>query len=128
MFTAKVRNNHNFECDNNLCFTLIFMKEGYHTRKYKRYLDDPSVPVPKSTELEHNRRSATRSNTASHLDSSVCLSIELAVVPTESSASHNGETFTREIEQLYAITEVHRNSRLQMVMYSPKRSRAWKGV
>ena len=30
--------------------------------------------------------------------------------------------------QLYAIKKVHWNSRLQMVMHSPKRSRAWKGV
>ena len=57
----------------------------------RRYLDDPSVPVPKSTRLDHNKRSATRFNTVSHLDSSVGLSSELAVVPTESSASHNGE-------------------------------------
>ena len=82
---------HNFECDDKLCFALIFIKEGYHIRKYKRYLDDPSVPVPKSTRLDRNKRLATRSNTASHLDSSVGLSTELAVVPTESSASHNGE-------------------------------------
>ncbi|CAN0444201.1 unnamed protein product, partial [Hapterophycus canaliculatus] len=26
-------------------------KEGYHIRKCKRYIDDPSVPVPKSTKL-----------------------------------------------------------------------------
>ena len=38
------------------------------------------------------------SNTASHLDSSVGLSTELAVVPTESSASHNGETYARRTE------------------------------
>ena len=67
-------------------------------RKYKRYLDDPSVPVPKSTRLDHNKRSATRSNTASHLDSSVGLSTELAMVPPESSASYNKETFARETE------------------------------
>ena len=83
--------NHNFECDYKSCFTLIFIKHRYHIRKYKRYLDDPSVPVPKSTRLDRNKRSATRSNKASHLDSSVGLSTELAVVPTESSASHNGE-------------------------------------
>ena len=65
--------------------------QANNIRKYKRYLDDHSVPVPKSTRLDHNKRSATRSNTASHLDSSVGLSTELAVVPTESSASHNGE-------------------------------------
>ena len=81
-----------------MCFALIFIKEGYHIRKYKRYLDDPSVPVPKSTRLDRNKRLATRSNTASHLDSSVGLSTELAVVPTESSASHSGETFARETE------------------------------
>ena len=72
--------------------------QANHIRKYKRYLDDHSVPVPKSTRLDHNKRSATRSNTASHLDSSVGLSTELAVVPTESIASHNGETFARETE------------------------------
>ena len=56
-----------------------------------RNTDDHSISVPKSTMLDRNKRSATRSNTASHLDSSVGLSTELAVVPTESSASHNGE-------------------------------------
>ncbi|RMX44778.1 hypothetical protein pdam_00009191, partial [Pocillopora damicornis] len=68
------------------------------TAKYKRYLDDHSVPVPKSTKLDRDKRSATRSNTASHLDSSVGLSTKLAVVLTESIASHNGETFARETE------------------------------
>ena len=72
--------------------------QANHIRKYKRYLDDPSVPVPKSTRLDHNKRSATRSNTASHLDSSVGLSTELTVVPTESSASHSGETFAQDTE------------------------------
>ena len=90
--------NHNFECDYKLCFTLIFIKEGYHIRKYKRYLDNPNVLVPKSTRLYRNKHSATRSNTASHVDSSVRLSTELAVVPTESSVYHNGETFARETE------------------------------
>ena len=28
------------------------MKEGYHIRKYKRYIDDHSVSVPKSTSPE----------------------------------------------------------------------------
>ena len=102
--------------------------QANHIRKYKRYLDDHSVPVPKSTRLDHNKRSATRSNTASHLDSSVGLSTELAVVPTESIASHNGEHLHERQKQLYAITKVHWNSGLQMVMHSPKRSRAWKGV
>ena len=56
--------NHNFECDYKSSFTLIFIKEGYYIRKYERYLDDLSVPVPKSTKLDRNKRSATRSNTA----------------------------------------------------------------
>ena len=90
--------NHNFECDYKLCFTLIFIKEGYHIRKYKRYLDNPNVLVPISTSLDRNKHSATRSNTTSHLDSSVRLSTELAVVPIESSVSHNGETFAQETE------------------------------
>ena len=72
--------------------------QANHTRKYEGYLDDPSVPVPKSTRLDRNKRSATRSNTASHLDSSVGLSTELTVVPTESSASHSGETFAQDTE------------------------------
>ena len=66
--------------------------------KYKRYLDDPNVPVPKSIILDLNKRSATRSNTASHLDSSVGLFTELAMVSPESSASYNKETFARETE------------------------------
>ena len=72
--------------------------QANHIRKYKRYLDDHSVPVPKSTKLDRDKRSATRSNTASHLDSSVGLSTKLAVVLTELIASHNGETFARETE------------------------------
>ena len=36
--------NHNFEWDYKLSFTLIFIKEGYHIRKYNRYIDDPTVP------------------------------------------------------------------------------------
>ena len=102
--------------------------QANHIRKYKRYLDDHSVPVPKSTKLDRDKRSATRSNTASHLDSSVGLSTKLTVVLTESIASHNGETFARETE----ATICHNNGALEfsstMVMHSPKRSRAWKGV
>ena len=53
--------NHNFECDYKSCFTLIFIKHRYHIRKYKRYLDDPSVPVPKSTKLDRlANRNATQ--------------------------------------------------------------------
>ena len=61
-------------------------------------MDDPSVPVPKSTKLDRNKRSGTRSNTAISIPQSV-VSIELkAVVPTEQSASHKGETFVQETE------------------------------
>ena len=88
----------NFECDYKSCFTLIFMKEGYHIRKYKRYLDDPSVPVPKSTKLDRNKRSATRFNTAISLPQSVVPTYLKAVVPIEETASHKGETFVQETE------------------------------
>ena len=75
--------NHNFECDYKSSFTLIFIKEGYHIWKYKRYIDDPSVPVPKSTKLDRSKRLATRSNTAISIPQSI-VSIELkAVVTTE---------------------------------------------
>ena len=72
------------------------MKEGYHIRKYKRYIDDHSVSVLKSTKLDRNKRSATRSKTAISIPQSV-VSIELkAVVSTEESASRKGETFVQE--------------------------------
>ena len=77
-----------------MCFTLTFVKEGYHIRRCKRYLGDPSLPVPKSTKFDCNKRSATRSNTAILMPQSV-VSTELAVVPTESSVSHNRETFVQ---------------------------------
>ena len=63
------------------------MKEGYHIRKYKRYIDDHSVSVPKSTKLDCNKRSATRSKTAISIPQSV-----------EESASHKRETFVQETE------------------------------
>ncbi|RMX43264.1 hypothetical protein pdam_00018561 [Pocillopora damicornis] len=53
--------------------------ERYHIGKYKRYTDDPSVPVPKSTKLDHSKRSATRSNTAISIPQSV-VSTELKAV------------------------------------------------
>ena len=90
--------NHNFECDYKSSFTLIFIKEGYHIRNYKRYIDYHSVPVPKSAKLNHNKRSATRSNTAISIPQSVVSTELRAVVPTESSASHKGETFVQETE------------------------------
>ena len=72
-------------------FSLIFIKERYHIRKFKRYIDDHCVSVPKSTKLD-------RSNTAISMTQSV-ISTELkAVVPTEESASHKGETFVQETE------------------------------
>ena len=92
------RANHNFECDYKSSFSLVFMKEGYHIRKYKRYIDDHSVSVPKSTKLDRNKRSGTRSKTAIAMPQSV-VSTELnAAVPTEESASHKGETFVQETD------------------------------
>ena len=74
------------------------MKEGYHIRKYKRYIDDHSVSVPKSTKLDRNKRSGTRSKTAIAMPQSV-VSTELnTAVPTEESASHKGETFVQETD------------------------------
>ena len=74
------------------------MKEGYHIREYKRYIDDHSVSVPKSTKLDRNKRSGTRSKTAIAMPQSV-VSTELnAAVPTEESASHKGETFVQETD------------------------------
>ena len=107
--------NHNFECDYKSCFTLIFIQEGYHIRKYKRYTDDPSVPVPKSTKLDRNKRSATRSNTAISIPQSVVSTELKAVVLTESSASHKGEHLYKRQKQLYAIIEVRWNSGPQIV-------------
>ena len=91
---TKTSANHNFECDYKSSFTLIFIKEGYHIRNYKRYIDYHSVPVPKSAKLDHNKRSATRSNTAISIPQSVD-STE-AVVPIEESVSYKGETFVQE--------------------------------
>ena len=90
--------NHNFECDYKSSFTLLFMKEGYHIRKYRRYVDDHSVSVPKSTKLDRNKRSATRSKTAILIPQSVVSSELKAVLPTEQRASHKGETFVQETE------------------------------
>lgn len=72
----------------------FFLTEGYHVRKYKRYLDNPSVPVPKSTKFDRYKRSATHStaNAAISIPQSV---LGVAVVPTESSAS---QTFVQEPE------------------------------
>ena len=54
--------------------------------------------MPKSTKLDHNKRSTTCSNTAISIPQSV-ISTELkAVVPTESGASYKGETFVQETE------------------------------
>ena len=75
--------NHNFEWDYKSSVTLIFIKEGYHIRKYKRYIDDPGVPVPKSTKLDRNKRSATRSNTPISIPQSVVSTELKVVVPTE---------------------------------------------
>lgn len=51
----------------------IHGKEGYHIRKFKRYLDNPSVPVPKSTKFDREQAfSNTFHGERSHLDSSIC--------------------------------------------------------
>ena len=63
------------------------MKEGYHIRKYKRYIDDHSVSVLKSTKLDRNKRSATRSKTAISIPQSVVSTELKAVVSTEESAT-----------------------------------------
>ena len=88
--------NHNFECDYKSSFTLIFIKEGYNIRNYKRYIDYHSVPVPKSAKLNHNKRSATRSNTAISIPQSFVSTELKAVEPIEESVSHKGETFVQE--------------------------------
>ena len=72
-------------------FSLIFIKERYHIRKFKRYIDDHCVSVPKSTKLD-------RSNTAISMTQSVVSTELKAVVPTEESASHKRETFVQETE------------------------------
>ena len=74
--------NHNFECNYKSSFILIFMK-GYHIRKYRRYINDHSVPLPKSTKLDRNKRSATRSNIAISIPQSVVSTELKAVVTTE---------------------------------------------
>ena len=85
---AKVRNktsqaNQNFKCNYKSSFTLIFIKGGYRIRKYKRYIDDPSVPVPKSTKPDRNKRSAIQSNTPISIPQSVVSTELKVVVPTE---------------------------------------------
>ena len=51
----------------------FFLTEGYHIRKFKRYLDNPSVPVPKSTKFDREQAfSNTFHGERSHLDSSIC--------------------------------------------------------
>ena len=56
------------------------------------------MPVPKSTKLDRNKRSAIRSNTAISIPKAVVSTELKAVVPTESSAFHKGETSVRETE------------------------------
>ena len=80
---GEIQANHSFEWDYKSSFTLIFIKEGYHIRKYKRYIDDPSVPVLKSTKLDRSKRSATCSNTAISIPQSVVSTELKAVVTTE---------------------------------------------
>ena len=95
-------------------FSLIFIKERYHIRKFKRYIDDHRVSVPKSTKLD-------RSNTA--------ISMTQSVISTELIKQWCQQRRVRPIKekhlfkrqkQLYAITEVRWNSGPQMVMHCPK--------
>ena len=112
--------NHNFECDYKSSFTLIFIKEGYHIRKYKRYIDDPSVQVPKSTKLDRSKRSATRSNTAIRFLSQ-SFPLNLKQWWQHSKVRLIKEKHLYKIQkQLYAITEVRWNSGPQMVMHCPR--------
>ena len=87
VFMAKVRNNTSqskfWKRLQNLFYPSFFIKEGYHSRKYKRCIDDPSVQVPKSTKLDRSKRSATRSNTAISIPQSVVSTELKAVVTTE---------------------------------------------
>ena len=96
------------------------MKEGYHIRKYRRYIDDHSVSIPKSTKLDRNKRLATPSKTAISIPQSNVSTELKAVVPTEESASHKGEILYKRKKQLYSITEVRWNSGPQVVMHCPK--------
>ena len=63
-----------------------------------RYIDDHSVSVLKSTRLDRNKRSATRSKTAISIPHSVVSTELKAMVSTEESASHKGEIFVQETE------------------------------
>ena len=112
--------NHNFECDYKSFFTLISMKEGYHIRKYKRYIDDHSVSVLKSTKLDRNKRSATRSKPPSRF-LSLLFPLNLKQWYQQRWVRLVKEKhFYKRRKQLYAITEVRWNSGPQMVMHCPK--------
>ena len=112
--------NHNFECDYKSSFPFIFIKEGYHIRKYNRYIDDHSVSVPKSTKLDRNKRSATRSNTTISIPQSVVpLNLKQWCQQRRVRLIMKKHLYERQ-KQLYAITEVRWNSGPQMVMHCPK--------
>ena len=122
---AKVRNNTS-QSQFWMWLQIVFYphfykkKKGYRIRKYERYIDDHSVPVLKSTKLDRNKRSATRSNTANSIPRSVVSIEPKEVVPTEESTSHRGKHLYKRQKQLNAITEVRWNSGPQMVTHSPK--------
>ena len=97
--------NHNFECDDKSSFTLIFMKEGYHIRKYKRYIDDHSVSVPKPL--------------SRFLSLSFPLNLKQWCQQRRARLTKEKHLYKRQ-KQLYAITKVRWNSGPQMVMHCPK--------
>ena len=97
--------NHNFECGDKSSFTLIFMKEGYHIRKYKRYIDDHSVSVPKPL--------------SRFLNLSFPLNLKQWCQQRRARLTKEKHLYKRQ-KQLYAITKVRWNSGSQMVMHCPK--------
>ena len=97
--------NHDFECDYKSSFTLISMKEGYHIRKYKRYIDDHSVSVPKPL--------------SRFLSLSFPLNLKQWCQQRRARLTKEKHLYKRQ-KQLYAITKVRWNSGPQMVMHCPK--------
>ena len=81
-----------------MCFLLVQISEGYHIRKNKRYLDDPSVQVPKSTKFDQKKRSTLHSNTVTSIPQSVLFTQQTELIYPESNACSNGDTLVQETE------------------------------
>ena len=82
-----------------------------------------------------NQQGLTTTSVQQHVSTQLAISIPQSVFPLnwqwcqQSQLRLITEKHLHERQkQLRAITKVHWNSGLQMVMHSPKRSRAWKGV